>query len=342
MNDRIQPAPLPVLDTALVARTGPRLRPEDLAACHRMLAAGSKSFATAARLLPARMRDPAAVFYAFCRMADDLVDDGDDPRAAVAELELRLDAIFEGQPVDDPVDRALAAVVAEHALPRAPFDGLVEGFLWDAEAKTYETLADVLDYSARVASTMGVVMTYLLGERRPEVLARACDLGAAMQLTNICRDVAEDAARGRRYLPAAWLRRGGLDPATWDDQPTDHPALRRAAKRLLDHADELYARAEAGIPELPADGRAAIYAARLIYADIGRVIRGRGYDVMAGRAVVGRGRKLWLVLRAWLTTPRRRQPDALGHAPLDETAFLCGAGPEWVTPALAGATGAPR
>src|SRR5690606_23507578 len=82
-------------------------------------------------------------------------------------------------------------------------------------------------------------------------------------------------------------------------------------------------RAESGIPELPADGRAAIYAARLIYADIGRVIAERDYDVMAGRAVVSRGRKLWLALEAWILRPRRRSPQLLREAPLAETAFLC-------------------
>ena len=221
----------------------------DLAACHALLAAGSKSFSLASRLLPARMRDPAAVFYAFCRVADDLVDEGGDPAAAVEALNHRLDGIFTSTPIDDPVDRALARVVAEHQLPRAPFDALIEGFVWDAAERDYQDLDAVLEYCARVASTVGVVMTLLMGERRPQVLARACDLGAAMQLTNICRDVAEDAARGRLYIPADWLREGGLDPAAWLRTPTPHPALSQATARMLHHAEELYARAEAGIPE---------------------------------------------------------------------------------------------
>lgn len=299
----------------------------DLAVCRALIAEGSKSFSLASRLLPERMRDPAAVFYAFCRVADDLVDEGNDPHAAVVELRERLDMVFApvtiSPSIPHAVDRALRRVVLDYGLTRAPFDALIEGFVWDAKERHYESFDDVLEYCARVASTVGVVMTQLMGERRPSVLARACDLGAAMQLTNICRDVAEDARRGRCYLPAAWLREAGLDPDAWMKAPGPHPALNEVTRRMLDEAETLYARSEAGIPELPRDCRAAIYAARVIYADIGRVIAKRGYDPMVGRAVVSRGRKLWLAAWAWLTVPRRTQPQPLAAAPLSQTAFLC-------------------
>jgi phytoene synthase len=193
---------------------------EDLAACRAILAQGSKSFALASRLLPARVRDPAAALYAFCRVADDAVDDaGADAQAALAELERRLDRMVSGEPIDHPVDRALSRVMKDHGLPRGPIDALLEGFAWDVEGRRYETLEDLYGYGARVAGTVGVAMTILMGPRAPLTLARACDLGVAMQLTNIARDVGEDARNGRLYLPRAELRRHGVDPDAFLARP---------------------------------------------------------------------------------------------------------------------------
>src|SRR5690606_11580987 len=258
----------------------------DIEACKRILAVGSKSFAAASLLLPTRMRGAAAAFYAFCRIADDLVDFSDDPKLAVVELGGRVDRIYAGTPDDDPVDRAFSRVVEQHAIPRAVVDALIEGFEWDASEREYQSLSDVLAYCARVASTVGVVMTLLMGPRDDRTLARACDLGVAMQLTNICRDVAEDAGRGRLYLPADWLREREIDPAHFVAKLDDYAGDSRIAEvieALLQVADEHYLRADAGIGLLPRDSRAAIRAARLIYTDIGRAIRQQGCDPTRGR-----------------------------------------------------------
>jgi len=286
----------------------------DVEACKQILAEGSKSFAAASLILPRRLRGPAAVFYAFCRIADDLVDFSDDPGEAVVELAARLDRIYAGEPDADPVDRAFCRVVRAYEVPRVVVDALIEGFSWDADERDYETLDEVLAYCARVASVIGVVMTLLMGPRDPRTLARACDLGAAMQLTNICRDVAEDAGRERLYLPATWLRERGIDPAHFVAHVDDYAGDARIAaviETLLAKADTFYRRADAGIAMLPWDSRPAIRAARLIYADIGRVIREQGCDPMAGRAHTSKGRKAWLLLRAWVyRTPPSPAPDA--------------------------------
>ncbi|MFO7565812.1 MAG: phytoene/squalene synthase family protein [Enhygromyxa sp.] len=321
-GERFVPAPVRSRDFA-VSRSGDPAA--DIEACKRILAVGSKSFAAASLLLPARMRGPAAAFYAFCRVADDLVDFSDDPRLAVAELGARVDRIYAGTPDDDPVDRAFARVVSDHAIPRAVVDALIEGFEWDASEREYQTLSEVLAYCARVASAVGVVMTLLMGPRDRQTLARACDLGVAMQLTNICRDVAEDAGRGRSYLPANWLREREIDPARFVARLDDHagdPRVAELIEALLRVADEHYLRADAGIGLLPRDSRAAIRAARLIYADIGRAIREQGCDPTRGRAHTSKARKLWLLIRALIrSTPaedraRREQPV------LEECAFL--------------------
>lgn len=302
----------------------PDVDPADRAACRALLRAGSKTFSLASRLLPARVREPATALYAFCRVADDAIDD--DPNATdatVDSLHARLDRIYAGAPDAHPVDRALAAVVARWRLPRALPDALLEGFSWDARGRRYETLDDVLAYAARVAATVGAMMTVLMGPRRADVVARACDLGVAMQLTNIARDVGEDAARGRIYLPLAWLREAGVDPDAWLARPEATEAIRAVTRRLLDAADELYARAESGIASLPADCRVAIFAARLVYAEIGRSVARAGFDSVTRRAHVSLWRKLVLLLRA----RRARSLVATGALapPLEPVRFLVAA-----------------
>jgi phytoene synthase len=147
------------------------------------------------------VRDSATALYAFCRLADDAIDEGDTETGArtraLATLAQRLDAAYTGRPHDDPADRAFAQIVAQHHIPRAVPEALLEGFAWDLQGRRYETLADLHDYAARVAGTVGVMMAMLMGVRAPAALARACDLGIAMQLTNIARDVGEDARAGR-------------------------------------------------------------------------------------------------------------------------------------------------
>jgi phytoene synthase len=292
----------------------------DFAACRVLLRAGSKSFAAASLLLPRRVRRPAAALYGFCRMADDAVDLADD-RDAVAGLRRRLTLAYAGAPVDSPIDRAFAAVARGHGLPRELMDALLEGFAWDAEGRRYATISELTAYAARVAGTVGAMMAVLMGARSTEALARACDLGVAMQLTNIARDVGEDARNGRLYLPLAWLDEAGVDARALLAAPRPSPALAAVTERLLLHADTLYARGELGIPLLPPDCRAAIRAARLIYADIGREIARRGFDSITGRATVPGLRKLWLVARALFSRGRvYGGPPRL--PPLAETQFL--------------------
>ena len=268
--------------------------------CEAILKDGSKSFYAASRLLPSRVRSPTMALYAFCRQADDAVDEGDDPARAVARLRERLERVYAGRPRDRVVDRAFAWVVERFAIPRVLPEALLEGMEWDACGRRYEDASALDDYAARVASSVGAMMTLVMGPRSHDALARACDLGVAMQLTNVARDVGEDAARGRLYLPRAWLREEGVDPDAWLARPTFDRRVGRVIARTLSRADELYARADAGIPMLPRDCRVAIRAARLIYSDIGTRVAHAGYDSVSRRAFVPTSRKLWLVVRALL------------------------------------------
>jgi phytoene synthase len=291
----------------------------DLLACRETLARGSKSFHFAWRLLPARLRDPFASFYAFCRVTDDAVDESTDPRAALARCVTRTDAIFAGQPEDHPIDRAFARTVRENDLPRAPIDALLEGYRWDSEGHVIDTRSDLLGYAVRVASSVGVASTYLMGPRERTTLARAADLGAAMQLTNIARDVGQDARAGRIYLPAAWLLEEGIDARAWLASPRHTPALGRVVRRVLDEADLLYVRAEGGIGALPADARPAILAASRIYREIGRIVRENGYDAVSSRATTSTARKLLVALGSRFDAPTA---GALAEPALPEAEML--------------------
>jgi 15-cis-phytoene synthase len=276
--------------------------PADLALCRQMIRQGSKSFHMASLLLPAVYREQARALYGFCRMADDLVDHATTPQNAVTDLALRLDNIYEGHPNNDATDRAFADVVHRFAIPRAIPDALIEGFAWDAKGHHYETLSDVTAYAVRVAGTVGVMMSLIMGQRKPEALARAIDLGIAMQFSNIARDVEEDEKLGRCYLPAAWL--GGASKP-------------QVASRLVDEAELIYQRSTSGIAMLPASCRASINTARLLYREIGIEAKRIGHQ---GRAIVSLKRKLVLVAQAVVETPTLRMQSSAPCAP--EAQFL--------------------
>jgi phytoene synthase len=292
----------------------------DRIACREAIRTGSRSFHAASLLLPARVRDPAYALYAFCRLADDAVDLCAGKTAALASLRDRLDRAFRGRPADCFADRCFADMVRAHAMPRALPEALIEGLAWDAEGRRYADLSAVRAYAARVAGAVGAMMTVLMGVRAPETLARACDLGVAMQLTNIARDVGEDAREGRLFLPLDWLRAEGIDPEGFLADPRFSPGLGRVVAALLAEAEGLYDRAASGVRGLPYGARPAIRAARLLYREIGREVARRGFDSVASRAVAPAATKRRLMAAAahGFGTPATGR----GAPALDETRFL--------------------
>jgi phytoene synthase len=285
-----------------------------------MLAGGSKTFRAASMLLPRRVAEPAAALYAFCRVADDEIDEGEGGPEPLRRLLRRLDDIYAGRPQEHVADRAFAQVVRLYAIPRALPAALLEGFAWDGEGRRYQDIAALEDYAARVAATVGAMMTLLMGVRDPAAHARACDLGVAMQLTNIARDVGADARMGRLYLPLDWLAEEGIDADAFLAAPAFTPALGRVVARLLRVADAHYLRGEAGIALLPMDCRAGIAAARRVYAEIGRAVERQGLDSVSHRAVVPLRRKAWLMAQSVTMVAARRPRRAA--PPLPATAFL--------------------
>lgn len=308
-------------------------QPTDHELCAESLRRGSRSFNAAALLLPTRIRVPAKGVYAFCRACDDLVDNSADPHDGVALISRRLDAIYAGRPMDHPEDREFARVVRGYSIPRQLPQALVEGFLWDADGRRYNDADELLGYAARVAATVGLMMAILMGVRDRHAFARAADLGLAMQLTNIARDVGEDARHGRIYLPLGWLAAESLDPEDLLDSPRFSPELGRVIARLLALADGFYERSLTGLADLPADCRIAIASAARIYRAIGREIEENGHDSVDHRAHTSAGYKTFLIAASLHSLlPAQKVATA---APDTQTQFL-------VEAACAGRTEAPR
>ncbi|MBU6210830.1 MAG: phytoene/squalene synthase family protein [Gammaproteobacteria bacterium] len=295
---------------------------EDLESCRESIRVGSKTFHAASFLLPQRVREPALALYAFCREADDAIDQSDDPQRAWVELNERLDRLYRGEPIDRAADRAMADVVTEFLIPQAVPAALLEGFAWDAAGRRYEDFRSLQDYAVRVAGTVGIMMSLLMGVRAPWALARAADLGIAMQLSNIARDVGEDARMGRVYLPEDWLREANSSREALLAAPVFSQSFRQVVDRLVHAAETLYVRAAAGVTELPPECRPAIHAARLMYAEIGREVMRRSGDSISQRAVVSGRRKALLLAKAISVTAIASSPQHKSWPVMPAAVFL--------------------
>jgi len=292
----------------------------DLSECRALLRTGSRTFLAASRFLPESVANAACALYAFCRTADDIVDAPGSSALAVEGMRDRLALIYLGRPRDIAADRAFARVVDGHHIPKALPDALLEGFEWDAHGRRYDGLPQLHEYAARVAGSVGAMMALIMDAADAQSVARACDLGVAMQLTNIARDVGEDARLGRLYLPLSWLAEAGIDADRWLLQPVHDQRVAAVVKRLLAEASGLYARAAAGVAMLPIPCQPAIETARVLYREIGQEVARRHYDSISSRAVVSRSRKCQIAFSTLLTLPFRRQGAEL--APLEATRFL--------------------
>jgi phytoene synthase len=278
---------------------------------------GSKSFALASLLFGREMQADAQMLYAWCRWCDDVIDGqtlgGDAPDAAMskseralllADLRDKTRRSLAGETLDVPAFDAFAEVARRHAMPEIyPFD-LLDGFAMDAEDVRFDTLDVTMRYCYGVAGVVGVMMAILMGVPRDddETLDRACDLGLAFQLTNICRDVLDDARGGRVYLPADYLACEGIDAsphAVLDSKNAD--GVWRTAVAMLDVADRYYESATFGIRRLPPRAGAAIAAARNIYRAIGEKIRAGGPSVWEQRVAVSGARKTLLAAQGLAT-----------------------------------------
>jgi phytoene synthase len=297
-----------------------------LAASKDSIVKGSKSFRSASRLFDPAVREDAWLLYAWCRRCDDEIDGQDhgfghedlsekEQKRRLKDLYRQTRRALAGEAMTDQTFAAFQRVALRHRLPeRWPLD-LLDGFAMDVEHREYRTLDDVMAYCWHVAGVVGVMMARVMGVFDAQVLRRAQDLGLAFQLTNISRDVVEDAENGRVYLPADWLVEAGLEPtAEAVADPKNRAAVHAVTARLLAVAEPYYDSARVGLRGLPFRSSMAIAAARGVYREIGRKVIRRGPGVWTGRVSVGKAMKLWLFGRSVLIALWTRVLDR-GKAP---------------------------
>lgn len=309
---------------------------EAVAQSHTILANQSRSFTWASRFLPPDRRDDAAVVYAFCRTVDDAVDEVPDiqdeasgnqspsPERARQRLD-KLRRELDGHDTPRAVVRAFLDVADRRDIDLDSARELIDGCAQDLEVVRLEDDRQLLRYCYRVAGTVGLMMSSVLGVSDARARHHAIDLGVAMQLTNICRDVLEDARRGRVYLPGDRLRDAGasqiaLVRAVRSDR-TDRQSVRHAVSSVVDDllelAEDYYRSADRGMHFIPARSRPAILVASRVYRAIGLRLRRRGCDPLDGRTVVSTPSKMYWVLAglfAFVSTfYRSRDPAKLPH-----------------------------
>jgi phytoene synthase len=290
------------LGVAAPARPDPALAPA-YAACRAITQVYSKSFYLSARLLPAPKCAAVLALYAYCRRSDNIVDEaaagGITAAAAAAQLDAWAEQARPLHPTDpDPVVQAWADVRRRFAIPQALADELLAGVRMDLSHTRYATWGDLWIYCYRVASTVGLMSTCITGALDPSAVNYAIRLGIALQLTNILRDVGEDAQIGRIYLPLEDLDRFGVAPR--DLLEGRRGAGFRALMRFeVARARRLYAAAWPGIALLAPDSRFSVATAATVYRGILDKIEGADYDVFTRRAHLTGAEKLRRLPAVW-------------------------------------------
>ncbi|MFW5968338.1 MAG: phytoene/squalene synthase family protein [Persicimonas sp.] len=263
----------------------------------QVLADNSRSFRWAASFLPADSRDDAALLYAVCRTVDDLADETSNPEDARRALD-RIRGELRGAHPPRPLVEQFLALTERRGIDVGDMLELISGVESDLGPVRLTDDGELLRYCYRVAGTVGAMMSPLLGVSDKRALPHAIDLGVAMQLTNICRDVREDAERDRVYLPTERLAAVGVAPQDIIEGTANRQPVATVVCDLLDLADRYYRSADRGMAYIPTRSRVGIVVASRVYRAIGVHLKMRGGDALAGRTVVPSYAKMWWVVVA--------------------------------------------
>lgn len=279
--------------------------------CEKVTKLHAKSFYFAAKFLPAQKQKAVFPIYAFCRHVDDEIDEigeGDEKQAIekVKKWELQLENIYQGK-----TNSALSArhsafvfmawndLLKNYKIPQNLPLELIKGILMDTRIKRYETFEEVYVYCFRVASTVGLMSSEILGYSNKKALEYAEAMGIGMQITNILRDIKEDAAMGRIYLPQEDLKKFGVSESQIIENKFDEN-FARLMKFQVERARQYYQKGEKGIALLEKDSRFTVLLASRIYGKILDEIEKQNYDVFTRRAHTTKSQKLVSIPRIWL------------------------------------------
>jgi phytoene synthase len=265
-------------------------------------------------VLPPEKRRAIVAVWDFCRAVDDTTDE---PKTATPEQELarwrrEVAALFDGAALETPQGQALVPFVRQFGLPRDSLEAIIEGVEMDLGGRRYETFADLYEYCIRVASAVGLVCLEIFGYRDPGARQYAIDLGVALQLTNILRDVREDLRRGRVYIPREDLRANGVTEADLEKESDEATGVVRSTnvKALLrqqaGRAREYYARAARELPSTDAQRLVAAEIMGAVYRAILDRIEQRDYDVFSSVVRVPRPRRALIAATTWARSLLRR------------------------------------
>lgn len=276
------------------------MSPEDVSYVTALVKASGTSFYHGMKILPAARRDAMYAIYAFCRVVDDIADEeGRDFTTKQAELEAwrqRIAALYDTATAEGPIPRALLSVIRDYHVRQEDFIAVIDGMEMDAGVPIIApTLAELDLYCDRVASAVGRLSVRVFGESSTHADDVAYALGRGLQLTNILRDVPEDAARGRIYLPAEFLHEAGVttDPA----QILNDPNLPHACEKVAAMAEDNFNRANAAMDQCAAS---AVRPARMMeesYRPMLDILKARRFDYRQGRVSLPKWRKLMLAAR---------------------------------------------
>jgi len=269
--------------------------------CAAKAAASGSSFRYAFRFLPAAKRRAITAFYAFCREVDDVVDDCREPAVARAKLDWwreEVGRLYAGSP-NHPVTRALREGIEAYGIPREQLEEILDGMEMDLERDRYPDYKLLRLYCHRVAGVVGEISARIFGQVEHATQKYAATLGLAFQLTNILRDVGEDARRGRIYLPQDELAQFGVSEADIL-QGTDSDAFHRLMEFQYQRASDTYDQALALLPAADRKAQRPGLIMAAIYRTLLEEIRRDGYPVLSSQISLPPLRKLWIAWRVWM------------------------------------------
>ncbi|WP_046175389.1 phytoene/squalene synthase family protein [Domibacillus indicus] len=260
--------------------------------CEDIMKHHSKTFYAAFSRLPEDERRAVAAVYAFCRKADDIVDEGSTPVESLAEFKKETGQFFSGSlPNEDPLWTALRDASVRFSFSSAPFFDMLKGQQMDIDERSFQTMEDILDYSYHVAGTVGVMLLPILAPNRQEELYEgAVKLGNAMQITNILRDIGEDLEKGRLYLPRDLMNKHGLTEAVLQAGVADSSFI-GVWEEMAGAANKYYEEASETLALYPSSSRFPVMAAALFYQAILEEVRTNQYDVFTRRNHVSHDKK---------------------------------------------------
>ncbi len=292
--------------SVLPSKVIPHLDPTDIDleasynCCMSLFKVHARSFYFASRYLDEKDRQSFAALYAFCRLADDFADEIDIPAETIEEeldaLKDIVERMNQGEIFDHPVLRAFEDTMRKYKIPLKYLNELIEGVRLDINLKEIKTVQELEKYCYHVASTVGVMLCYVMGATDAKTIERAIDLGQALQITNILRDIDEDFKNGRIYIPLETRQQFRV---TRDDFEKDEvsPNFKWLIKHMIALADSYYAKAEIGIQDLPPAAAFTVKVASRVYAEIMNEIKKMDYQVFKQRAIVPKWKKLWIAYK---------------------------------------------